>query len=96
MPFNNLSFGFFSSDVHVAMVLFLISSFICFQVEGLLDEEDFKTKVTRAEFDLLCEDLFKKVTKPIDDALKASEITMVCNMVKLHVMLMLCLLMLDN
>ena len=46
-----------------------------FQIEGLLDDEDFKMKVTRAELEHLCEDIYDRVTKPIEDALKASEIT---------------------
>lgn len=47
------------------------------QIEGLLDDEDFKMKVTRAELEEMCADMFKRVTIPIDDALKASEITLV-------------------
>ncbi|GFR62018.1 hypoxia up-regulated protein 1, partial [Elysia marginata] len=46
------------------------------QVEGLLDEKDFRSPVTRAELEHLSEDLFERVTKPIDEALKASEITL--------------------
>ncbi|XP_052804905.1 hypoxia up-regulated protein 1-like isoform X2 [Mya arenaria] len=46
------------------------------RVEGLLDEEDFKMKVSRAEFEEMCSDVFERVTKPIDVALKASEITL--------------------
>ncbi|KAL4229247.1 Hypoxia up-regulated protein 1 [Mactra antiquata] len=45
-------------------------------VEGLLDDEDFKMKVTRQELEEMCEDMFERVTKPIEDALKASEITL--------------------
>ena len=46
-----------------------------FQIEGLLDDEDFKMKVNRAELEHFCEDIYDRVTKPIEDALKASEIT---------------------
>lgn len=46
------------------------------QIEGLLDDEDFKMKVTRQELEDMCADMFKRVTTPIQDALKASEITM--------------------
>ncbi|XP_064595263.1 hypoxia up-regulated protein 1-like isoform X2 [Liolophura sinensis] len=46
------------------------------QVEGLLEEKDFRAKVTRADLETLCADLFDRVTKPIEDALKASEITL--------------------
>lgn len=48
------------------------------QVEGLLEEIDFRTKVTREELEDLSKDLFEKVTKPIEEALKISQITMVC------------------
>lgn len=42
------------------------------QIEGLLDEKDFKHQVTREEFENFCADLFQRVNKPLDDALKAS------------------------
>jgi len=48
------------------------------QVEGLLDDEDFKMKVLREELETMCADMFDRVTEPIKDALKASEITLVC------------------
>ena len=48
------------------------------QIEGLLDDEDFKAPVTRAEFEELCTDLFDRISKPVKDALKASEVTWVC------------------
>ena len=54
-----------------------VNCFGFLQIEGLLDDEDFKMKVTRAELEHLCEDMFDRVTKPIEDALKASEITLV-------------------
>ena len=47
------------------------------QIEGLLDDEDFKAPVTRAEFEELCTDLFDRISKPVKDALKASEVTWV-------------------
>ncbi|RUS70581.1 hypothetical protein EGW08_021660 [Elysia chlorotica] len=46
------------------------------QVEGLLDEKDFRSPVTRAELEHLSEDLFDRITKPIEEALKVSEITL--------------------
>lgn len=46
------------------------------QVEGLLDEEDFKVLVTREELENMCKDLFERVKNPIDQALKTSGITM--------------------
>ncbi|KAM9348297.1 hypoxia up-regulated protein 1 [Symphorus nematophorus] len=43
------------------------------QVEGLIDEIDFKAKVTRTEFEELCADLFQRVPRPVQDALTAAE-----------------------
>ncbi|XP_047463103.1 hypoxia up-regulated protein 1 [Mugil cephalus] len=43
------------------------------QVEGLMDDIDFKAKVTRAEFEELCADLFERVPRPVQDALAISE-----------------------
>lgn len=52
-------------------------AFFLFQVEGLLDDEDFKMKIHRSEVEEMCEDMFNRVTQPIEEALKASEITLV-------------------
>ncbi|KAM9788994.1 hypoxia up-regulated protein 1 [Neosynchiropus ocellatus] len=46
------------------------------QVEGLMDDIDFKAKVTRAEFEALCADLFERVARPVQDALTAAEMTL--------------------
>ncbi|XP_049598142.1 hypoxia up-regulated protein 1 [Syngnathus scovelli] len=46
------------------------------QVEGLIDEIDFKAKVTRAEFEELCVDLFERVPHPVQDALTAAEMNL--------------------
>ena len=54
-----------------------ITYIICFQVEGLLDEKDFKAPVKRSDCEELWKDLFDRVTKPVEDALKVSEITLV-------------------
>ncbi|KAM8900220.1 hypoxia up-regulated protein 1 isoform 3-T3 [Spinachia spinachia] len=43
------------------------------QVEGLMDDIDFKTKVTRTEFEELCADLFDRVPGPVQDALTTAE-----------------------
>uniref|UniRef100_A0A1A8GZE9 Hypoxia up-regulated protein 1 n=1 Tax=Nothobranchius korthausae TaxID=1143690 RepID=A0A1A8GZE9_9TELE len=43
------------------------------QVEGLMDDIDFKAKVTRAEFEDLCADLFERVPGPVQDALTVAE-----------------------
>lgn len=42
------------------------------QIEGLLDEQDFRLLVTREQFEELCKDLFTRVTAPLDRALAAS------------------------
>uniref|UniRef100_A0A8D0CWI6 Hypoxia up-regulated protein 1 n=1 Tax=Sander lucioperca TaxID=283035 RepID=A0A8D0CWI6_SANLU len=43
------------------------------QVEGLMDDIDFKAKVTRIEFEELCADLFERVPGPVQDALATAE-----------------------
>jgi len=45
------------------------------QVEGLMEEKDFKYKVKREEFLGLVGDLLERVTKPIEQAIKSSEMT---------------------
>ncbi|XP_058823794.1 hypoxia up-regulated protein 1 [Topomyia yanbarensis] len=42
------------------------------QIEGLLDEQDFRLLVTREQFENLCKDLYDRVTGPIDRALSSS------------------------
>ncbi|KAF5895120.1 hypoxia up-regulated protein 1 [Clarias magur] len=46
------------------------------QIEGLMDDIDFKAKVTRAEFENLCSDLFDRVPIPVQQALAASEMSL--------------------
>ncbi|KAM3868715.1 hypoxia up-regulated protein 1 [Diretmus argenteus] len=46
------------------------------QVEGLMDDIDFKAKVSRAEFEGLCADLFERVPRPVQDALTSAEMTL--------------------
>lgn len=46
------------------------------QVEGLLEDIDFKAKVTREDFEEMNKDLFDRVTKPIEDALQTSQVTL--------------------
>ncbi|XP_025101931.1 LOW QUALITY PROTEIN: hypoxia up-regulated protein 1-like [Pomacea canaliculata] len=46
------------------------------QVEGLFEEKDFQTKVTREQLLVLVDDLLQRVNKPLEEALKVSEITM--------------------
>jgi hypoxia up-regulated 1 len=47
------------------------------QIEGLIDEIDFKHQITREEFEKLCVDLFERVQRPVIEVLKASEIKLV-------------------
>lgn len=50
----------------------------CFcKVENLLDDEDFRFKVTREELEDLCQDLFSRIGKVVQDALTSSEMSMV-------------------
>lgn len=46
------------------------------QVEGLIDEIDFRMQVTRDEFESLNKDLFDRVKVPIENALKSSGLTL--------------------
>jgi len=47
------------------------------QIENVFEEKDFKIKVTRAELEKMCEDLFTRVEKPIKMALDAAAMTAV-------------------
>jgi hypoxia up-regulated 1 len=46
-------------------------------VESLMDDVDFKSKVTRAEFDELCKDLVERVTGPVKSVVERAGLTMV-------------------
>ncbi|XP_058519774.1 hypoxia up-regulated protein 1 isoform X2 [Ochotona princeps] len=46
------------------------------QIEGLMDDVDFKAKVTRAEFEELCTDLFERVPGPVQQALQSAEMNL--------------------
>lgn len=46
------------------------------QVEGLLEEQDFRVQVSRDQFEQLNEDLYERVKAPVEQALKAAAITM--------------------
>lgn len=46
------------------------------QIEGLLDEKDFKFHVTREKLEELCSDLFERVAAPMDKALEMAGISM--------------------
>ncbi|XP_070621830.1 hypoxia up-regulated protein 1 isoform X2 [Erythrolamprus reginae] len=46
------------------------------QIEGLLDDIDFKAKVYRQEFETLCSDLFERVAGPVRQALSSAEMSL--------------------
>ncbi|CAH1796844.1 unnamed protein product [Owenia fusiformis] len=46
------------------------------QVESLVEDIDFRAKVTRDEYEEMCKDLMERVSKPIKDAMDAAEISM--------------------
>ncbi|XP_070548529.1 hypoxia up-regulated protein 1-like isoform X2 [Ptychodera flava] len=46
------------------------------QIEGLLDDVDFRAKITRMELEEMCEDIFSRVAKPVRMALEMSEMTL--------------------
>jgi len=46
------------------------------RIESLVDDEDFKAKVTRAELEEMCADLWKRVGGPVKQALEAADLTM--------------------
>ena len=46
------------------------------QVEGLLDDQDFKVQVLREELEEMCGDMFDRIAKVVDDAIKSSEMTL--------------------
>ncbi|CAF0839119.1 unnamed protein product [Didymodactylos carnosus] len=46
------------------------------QVEGLVNDIDFKHKISRDQFETICSDLFKRVKLPIEEVLKTSGITL--------------------
>ncbi|XP_017791456.1 PREDICTED: hypoxia up-regulated protein 1 isoform X2 [Habropoda laboriosa] len=46
------------------------------QIEGLIDEHDFRVQVTREKLEELCADLFERVANPVKIALKTSSLSM--------------------
>ncbi|XP_072011773.1 hypoxia up-regulated protein 1 isoform X2 [Engystomops pustulosus] len=46
------------------------------QIEGLMDDIDFKSKITRQELEELCADLFERVSSPVQKALSSAEMNM--------------------
>lgn len=54
-----------------------LNRFLFPQIEGLMDDVDFKAKVTRGEFEELCADLFERVPGPVQQALQSAEMSLV-------------------
>ncbi|CAF0912064.1 unnamed protein product [Brachionus calyciflorus] len=44
------------------------------QIENVMDDIDFKVKVSRSEFEDLCSDLFERIEKTVQDAVKSAEL----------------------
>lgn len=59
------------------MIPFWLAFFSPGQIEGLLDDIDFKAKVSRQEFEDLCSDLFQRVPGPVQQALSSAEMNLV-------------------
>jgi len=47
-----------------------------FSVESLFSDVDFHTSITREEFESLCEEMFSRLTAPVDAALGAANLTL--------------------
>lgn len=47
------------------------------QVEGLVDDIDFRQKITREEFERISEDLFRRIGKTVGNALQSSDVKLV-------------------
>ena len=47
------------------------------QIENVFEEQNFRLKVTRTEFEDMCEKLLRRVNKPVKMAVEASSIPMV-------------------
>ena len=48
-----------------------------------MDDIDFKSKVTRVEFEELCADLFERVPRPVEEALAVAEMKLVSFLITL-------------
>ena len=57
----------------------LLRRCLLLQVEGLLEDVDFRLKVTREEVDAMCSDLYDRVQEPVRQALQAADMTMVAD-----------------
>jgi molecular chaperone DnaK (HSP70) len=47
------------------------------QIESLFENYDFKSKITRETFELLSKDLFERISKPVNDAIKQAGVSLV-------------------
>ena len=54
------------------------------QIEGLFEDINFSTKVTRDTLEEICADLFERVKNPVRDVLRTTEITMVRAQLRNH------------
>ena len=52
----------------------------------MLDEIDFRLKVTRAELEEMCADMFDRIGDPVKQALEAADMTMVRKTVMMMMM----------
>lgn len=68
-----------TAAVCVFLSILGVEPIVVHQVESLAFDIDFKTKITRAQFEKSCEDLRGHFTRPIYDALTSSGLTLVCN-----------------
>lgn len=55
-----------------------------------MDDQDFKAKLSRAELEEMCADVFEKIAGPVEQALKSSDMTMVCTVPYTPDMFMVC------
>lgn len=67
----------------ISFIQFYILLFSCLflQVENLFEGHDFRTKITREEFETMCTDLFDRVASPIETALKAASMKLASSIV---------------
>ncbi|XP_031550486.1 hypoxia up-regulated protein 1-like [Actinia tenebrosa] len=66
---------FYKEALRVKQVLSANSDHFA-QIEGVFEEIDFRTKVTREELEDMCKDLFERVADPVYKALKSASMTM--------------------
>ena len=52
-----------------------VSTVATIEIDSLFDGTDFRTTLTRAKFENLCEEIFKKTMEPVDQALKDAKMS---------------------